>query len=121
MPSSADSTDHTNLDSQVDESTGFTHIFRISVPEPSTSSGQTRIAAPVTATSRGDVSEETGGDPRTVHSLSDGGVAMARSLQEEGGDPKTDLSLFVGKAGVDSPLRGGWQPKLTYFPSLCLH
>ena len=77
------------------------------VPEPSTSSGQMRIATPVTATSRGDVSGVTGGDPRTVHSLSAGGVDMARSMQEEGGDPKTDLSLFVGMARVDSPLTGG--------------
>ena len=71
-----------------------------SVPELSTSPGQSRMATSVTATSRGDASGVTGGDPRTVHSHSVGmarGVGMARCMQEEGGDPKTDH--FVPSGG----------------------
>ena len=70
-----------------------------SVPDLSISPGQSKMTTSVTATSRVDASGVTGGDPRTVHSLSVGtacGVDMARWMQEEGGDPKTDQHVPSG-------------------------
>ena len=66
----------------------------------------------MTATSRVDASGVTGGDPRTVHSLSVGtacGVDMVCWMQEEGGDPKTDQHVPSGgevKTGLHVPSGG---------------
>ena len=59
----------------------------------------------MTATSRGDVSGVTGGDPRTVHSLTAVGIDVARSMQEEGGDPKTVQHVPSGGEVKNRPFR----------------
>ena len=101
------------------------------VPDSSFSPGQSTITTPMSATPRVGASGVTGGDPRTVHSLSVG-TACGVEMQEEGGDPKTGLHVPSGgevktdhldfslqTAGVssvnaDSPHPGGLATQTAY-------
>ena len=80
-----------------------------STEQPPSTSGNSCSAAPLnssgTSSSAGGL--VVGGVPRT-----DQEICVEASSVATGGDPKTDHSLFVGMTCVDSPLRGGWQPKL---------